>query len=236
MVMRVFSVIALSAATLMAANEQRLALELTAQTDFERVQKALTPQLRDTITCVQSQAALLPVATRDELSAFHYRKGYCTLASARLAHQSSEYSAAAAEFEKAIENWPARAAAAGKKAPPEPLPSALKVLSAIAAIQAGADDGGMSRAASVIASALNAHECSSSLMEAGFCDAVLRVGRQWLGWIDLRRNDLIAAVRDLSGAERSGWNAWALGRKAFDNANYREAATQYGRAVEIWEF
>jgi len=233
--MRVFSIIFLAVASLMAADQTRLALESKAQTDFERVQKAAAPQLRDAITCAQSQAALLPVATRDALAGFHYRKGYCTLAGARITHQASDFLVAAADFEKAIENWPARAVAGGKNRPPEPLPSAIKVLAAISVMQAGADDAGMTRAGAAIASAVNARECSSPLMEAGFCDAVLGIGRQWLGWIDLRRNNLEAAVRNLSGAERSGWNAWALGRKAFDRSNYGEAAAQYGRAVETWE-
>jgi tetratricopeptide (TPR) repeat protein len=235
MVMRVFFIIVLSMTPLAAADEQRLALESKAQTDFERVQKAPVPQLRDTITCIQSQAALLPVASRDGLAAIHYRKGYCTLAGARIANQSSEFSAAAAEFDKAIQNWPARIAAAPKNRPADPLPSALKVMASIARLQAAPDEAGVAREASAIASAENAHECSSPLMEAGFCEAVLRVGRQWLGWISLRRDEMEAAVRDLAGAERSGWSAWALGRKAFRDRNYPEAAAQYGRAVEIWE-
>jgi tetratricopeptide (TPR) repeat protein len=234
--MRVLFFIVLSLAPLAAADEQRLALEAKAQADFERVQKSVTPQLRDTITCVQSQAALLPVAFKDMLAAYHYRKGYCTLAGARITNRPGEYSAASAEFDKAIENWPARVAAGGKNRPPEPLPSALKVLASIALLQTRPDEAAMSKAATSIASAVNAHECSSPLMETGFCDAVLRMGRQWLGWIDLRRDQLEAAVRDLAGAERPGWNAWALGRKAFANRDYREAAAQYGRAVEIWEF
>src|SRR5687767_5636300 len=94
-------------ASLNAADEQRLALESKAQADFERVQKALTPQLRDATTCIQSQAALLPVALRETLSTVHYQKGYCTLASASITHQANEFANAAAEFEKAIESWPA---------------------------------------------------------------------------------------------------------------------------------
>ncbi len=72
-------------------------------------------------------------------------------------------------------------------------------------------------------------------MEPGFCDSILRVGKQWLGWIDLRRNEPYAAVRDLTGAAPSGWNAWADGRKAFQERDYGTAAVQFRRAVDAWE-
>jgi tetratricopeptide (TPR) repeat protein len=236
MVMRVFLTLFLTVASLAAADLQRLALESKAQADFERVQKPVTPQLRDTIACIQSQAALVPVVSKDLLSAIQYRKGYCTLASARITRHVSEYATAASDFERAIENWPARAAATGRSRPPEPLPSALRVLAAIAKLQSGVDEAAMDRAGNMIRSAMNVRQCSSLLMDPGFCDAVHSMGQQWLGWLDLRRNNVEAAVRDLGGAERSGWNAWALGRRAFENRNYRDAAVQYGRAVEIWEF
>jgi tetratricopeptide (TPR) repeat protein len=51
----------------------------------------------------------------------------------------------------------------------------------------------------------------------------------------LRRDNLEGAVRELAGAERSGWTAWAAGRKAFRNRDYKEAAKQYRSAVETWE-
>jgi tetratricopeptide (TPR) repeat protein len=63
----------------------------------------------------------------------------------------------------------------------------------------------------------------------------LLAGRQWLGWVELQRGDLEVAVRDLAGAERSGWSAWAAGKRAMRDRNYREAAARYGEAVQTWE-
>src|SRR5262249_3734355 len=159
--------------------EQRIALEAKAQADFDRVRNSLTPKLSDAAACIQSQAALLPVAQRESLSTGHYRKGYCSLASALITRRQDEFSAATVELEKAIESWPARSPA--KNRPPEPLPSGLRVLSAIATLQAGADESTSDRFRAAIASA--GQECSSPLMGAGFCEAILRVGRHWLGWI-----------------------------------------------------
>ena len=89
---------------------------LKAQSDFDRVQLAPTPSLRDTSACVQTQAALLTVALPEDLPLVHFRKGYCTLAGAALRHDKADFHAAAAEFDKAIETWPGRAAVMTKKA------------------------------------------------------------------------------------------------------------------------
>ena len=58
-------VLALLAATVsFAADEQQIALMLKAQSDFDRVQLAVSPPLRDTAACIQTQAALMTVASR----------------------------------------------------------------------------------------------------------------------------------------------------------------------------
>src|SRR5437660_12665330 len=67
-------ILALASATVLyAADEQKLALTATAQAAFEHVPPSVTPDLRDTAACVQAQAALLPIATPDELPAVHFR-------------------------------------------------------------------------------------------------------------------------------------------------------------------
>ena len=51
-----------TATALFAADEQRLALALRAQTDFERVALSPSPQLKDTNLCIHSHAAMIPLA------------------------------------------------------------------------------------------------------------------------------------------------------------------------------
>src|SRR5580704_4765278 len=94
---------------LQAADERQLALALQAQTDFDRVEAAVMPQPHDTEACIQSQASVLPVATSDERPLILFRKGYCALAEAAIERDSTQFAAAAASFEQAIEAWPARA-------------------------------------------------------------------------------------------------------------------------------
>src|ERR1051325_3716590 len=93
---------------LFAADEQHLALALKAQTDFERVTLSPSPQLPDTNTCIQTEAAMLTIATPEELPLIHFRKGYCTRAAAAMTREAAAFERAAAEFDKATETWAAR--------------------------------------------------------------------------------------------------------------------------------
>jgi hypothetical protein len=89
------------ASSLSAADERRLALALKAQGDFDRVETAITPQLPDTVACIQSQAAVLPVATPEERSLILFHKGFCALAGAALSNDSAQFEDAAVAFDLA---------------------------------------------------------------------------------------------------------------------------------------
>jgi tetratricopeptide (TPR) repeat protein len=99
-------------------------------------------------------------------------------------------------------------------------------MAAVASLLAGTDETGTERARKALATAVNLGTASRP---------VLQIARQWLGRIALRADNLEAATRNLAGAERSAWTAWAAGRQAFRAGNYREAALQYRSAVEMWE-
>src|SRR5690242_9153871 len=96
---------------LMAANQPTPAM-LAAQAEFERIESTPAPDLRQTAACIQTQAALLPVALPADLPLIHYRKGYCTLAGAVLTQNPTDFTAAAAEFDLAISTAPALASPA----------------------------------------------------------------------------------------------------------------------------
>ena len=225
----------------MAADQGQLALSLKAQSDFDRVALATQPQLSDTAQCMQSQAAFLSISPPEESALLHYRMGYCALAAGAITHDNQDSLSAAAEFEKAIENWanwaswPGSINKAGKNQPPEPVPSGLRVLGWLARVQGWTDDAVRGRAHLEISAALANPTCTSSLMSAGFCREVLATGRQWLGWMALLQNDLDGAAKNFAGLNESGWPAWVAGRKQFAERKYTEAAAQYGRAIEIWK-
>src|SRR5579872_3187923 len=213
-----------------AADEAQLALTIKAQTDFDRVQLAAVAPLRDTLACIQSQAALLPVATRADLPLIHFRKGYCTLLGAEESRQAVEFTAAAADFDAAIAAWPARIEKPPKGVAIEPVSSALPVLAAVARIEASPAAADSARPA--IETALNAPACPASVMAVADCQRILQIGRQWLGWIALNNNRLDEAAREFSTA---GWPEFTAGRQAFDRREYRKAAGEYQQAVHIWE-
>jgi tetratricopeptide (TPR) repeat protein len=233
--MTVWVLTILGASALFAADEQQLALALKAQTDFDRVELAAVPQLKDTSACVLSQAAVLPVTVAPELPLIHFRKGYCTLAGAALTRNAAQFTEAATEFEKGIESWPPRYPTSGKLRAVDPVSSGLYVLAAVSRLEAGADEAGTDRAKQTLASALSARTCSSTIMPAALCGSLLEVGKEWLGWIALQRGEIYDAAVQLAGANESGWSQWSEGKRAFRDRNYAEAMSQYRKAIAIWE-
>src|SRR4051812_7571032 len=126
--MRVCGLTLVFAAALAAADPQQLAVAIKAQTDYDRVELAPTPQLADTGNCIQSQVAALSVSVPEEMALLHFRKGYCELAGALITGNNRDFQIAAADFDRAIDEWPARIRKASKKQAPEPLSSGLRVL------------------------------------------------------------------------------------------------------------
>ena len=230
--MRLATILVLTASGVFAADEAQLALSLRAQSDFDRVQLAPEPQLADTYTCIQSQAALLPVASRVELPLVRFHKGFCTLIGATITHKAADYTAAATEFDAAVNAWPLRVEKPPKGVPIEPVSSSLPVLAAIARLNAGPDQAGLDAAAKAIESAAAKPDCPASVMPTSQCQGILQIGRQWLGWIALRGNHLPEAAREFSG---EGWPEWVAGREAFEQRNYAKAAEDYHRAIQTWE-
>jgi tetratricopeptide (TPR) repeat protein len=230
--MRVFLLTVFVLPTMFAADEVQLALHLKAQTDFDRVELAAVPELQHTLACIQSQAALLPVASRVDLPLVHFRKGYCTLMGATITHAAADFNAAAAEFDAAVAAWPARVEKPPKGVPVEPVSSALPVLASIAKLQGGGDEAA---AVAAIQAAVSANACPASVMPASQCAGVLQIGKQWAGWVALRANRLSEAATDFADSPGTGWPSWVAGRQAFEARKYSDAATQYRKAVDEWD-
>jgi hypothetical protein len=223
--MRLWFLTLLAASAAAAAGEQQLALELRAQADFERVQLAADPTLADTARCVQSEAAVLAVAPASEQPLHRYRKGYCALT-------GDDFGAAVADFDKAIAAWPA---ASGKDPAPEPVSPALVALDAIARLKMDGSADAMDDAEKGLVAALAHPACTSALMRPAACEADLATAREWLGWIDVRHENLTAAEREFSQTSNIAWQQWVASRQAFADRNYLQAAAAGKRAVEEWD-
>jgi tetratricopeptide (TPR) repeat protein len=218
--------------TMHAADEVQLALALRAQSEFDRVALAAAPPLPDATACVQSQASLVPVAPPDEQPAVHFRKGYCILAGAGITRDPAAWLDAAAEFDRAIEVWPARVAALmRKKQRMEPVSSGVRALALVARLEA--NDIPPDAAARELGAAADAHDCPAGVMTPQLCEEVLGIARQWQGWVALGAGDLDAAARGFNSAP--GWTSWVAGRQAFRRAQYAEAAADDQKAIAAWD-
>jgi len=214
----ILALVAVSVAA--AADPQQTALELKAKAAFDRATASAQPQLADYIGCVQDQAALLAVATREEAGLVSYRKGWCAFVAAALAENPAGFGDAAGAFDAAVAAWPARAA-----------PSVLMALGGIARLEAGAEDGG-TRDEMMVGVVRNT--CSPELMTPDACQAVFRAGREWLAWLALGRGEVAEAARYMADLPDSYWTHWTRGRRAFTDGRYRDAAIEYGAALELW--
>lgn len=218
-----------------AADERLPALALQAQSAFDHVEAAVTPQSRDTAACIQAQAAVLPVVAPEERSLILFRKGYCALAGAALAQDSRQFADAAVSFEQAIETWAARVAAASKlKQPAPPIPSGLRVFAAVSRLEQNAPVGLIDSHEAELAAAVDRPECEALVMPADSCQATIQLGNLWLGWIAWQHGDSFAASRRFAAAPSTGWPQWLKGQEALRAGDYKNAASQYGAAVEIW--
>jgi tetratricopeptide (TPR) repeat protein len=231
--MRVCALILLAASSLSASEPELLALALRAQSDFDRVELTPIPQLADVGKCMQSQASLLAASAPEEMALVYFRRAYCTLAGATITSANREFLAAAADFDRAIEAWPARMRR--KKQPPETVSTGLRVLPWIARLHAWTDNTVLSAAQREISAALAEPSCSSNLMPTGECEQLMNVGRSLLANIALRENRLDDAANGFQTARDSGWPEWVEGRRQFAQGHYPAAVDQYRRAITIWK-
>jgi|SRR5579883_1279773 len=230
--MKVAVLTILAASATFAADEQQLALALRGQTDFDRVALSAAPQLREISACILSQASLVPVAPPEEQPVVHFRKGYCTLANAGITGDAAAYKDAAAEFDRAMEAWPARVAVlAKKKQALEPVSSGLRVLAQIARVKVG--DTAPDVAEKELENAIDKHDCPASVMSPQLCEQVIGIGREWQGWMALRAGDVDAAARQFGTTP--GWTPWVAGQQAFRQGQYAQAATDDQKAIADWD-
>lgn len=231
-IVRLWAAVPMFAAVLAARDDDRLALTLKAQSDFERVALSPMPSLPDTAACAQSLSAILSVAAPEELAGFHYRKGYCLLAGATITGNNRDFAAAAGELDKAIESWPLRVRKPVREAQPEPVGAGLRVLAALAHLHAEGEAAGRP----LLEAAIGGGSCSpGGLMSEDSCRYWLQTARQWLGRIALGAGSLEEAESDFATVPETGWQEWSRGKIAFRAANYPQAVARFTSAIQTWK-
>ena len=225
--MRPLAILLCSAVAALAADENLITLALRAQTDFDRVEIGYKPSLPETMACVQSEAMVLPVTRPVELSLIYYRKGYCELIGATITGSRGEYKDAARDFDKAIETWPERVK---RGAVVPPVSSGLRVLSDAAHLLA--DGNSDPRVSRDLDEAVGRPICAASDMPPSKCQALVEIGRLWMGWIAGREGRLGDAVRAFENFGGSGWRELAAGKLAMNERRYPQAAADFRQAVD----
>ncbi len=224
-----------SGCVLFAADRPQAELELRAQSDFDRVVWSIPTQIQDVQHCIQSQVAAISVSGPAGLSPLYFREGFCRLAEAIVTRNQSDFQEAAAALKKSIDWWPETVGRLPKNYEMPAAPSGLRVLAAIARLQIPPDPPTVDQAKLEISAGIDSAACISVIMPANLCQAILSVGREWLGWAALQRDDFFEASRQFSEQPDRGWALWTAGLAASGKGNELEARARFRQAVDAWK-
>ncbi len=196
-----------------------------ARVAFDRVDSSPLPARQDTVQCIQAHGALLSQVRADQRYLVHYRSGYCALFGAAVSKNPSDYAEAEKSLNAALEAWPVKRT---------PVSSGLLALIGVARM--GAAPGSVPpEARRVLDTAVEQAECSdTTLMQSSFCTELVDVARLWLGWSAYSANNWTDATRYFGAVSGSTWSLWAVGRQAWAERHWREAAALLERAGEAW--
>jgi tetratricopeptide (TPR) repeat protein len=106
----------------------------------------------------------------------------------------------------------------------------LRVLSDTAHLLA--DGNSDPRVSQDLEDAVNQPACAALDMPVTRCEALINVGRLWLGWIAMREARLADAGQWFSTFPNSGWPALIEGRRAMEVRQYAQAVGAFRRALE----
>src|SRR5262245_21837789 len=180
------------------------------------------------MTCVQSQAAALPVTRVEERYLIDYRKGYCELFGAILTGNSESFQSAARDFTDALDNWPRKVA--GRP------PAGLRALIPIARIETGrATNFYSEQLLKDFGDVITDPNCDATpVMSVSFCNALLDTVRTWIAWLAYRNNEFERAQTLLQPVTGSVWGMWISGRLAQNQRRLDEAASLYQKSLDTW--
>ena len=224
----------LSGCVLFAADRPQAALDLRAQADFDRVAASIPTQIQDADHCIQSQVAAISVSGPSGLSSLYFREGFCRLAEASVTRRPGDFQDAAAALKKSIDWWPDAVGRFPKNYDLPPVPSGLRVLAAIARLQTQPEAATLDQAKLEISAGIDNPSCISVIMPANLCQAILLVGREWLGWAAIQRDELFEAARQFSDRPDRGWSLWTAGLIASGKGNEQEARARFRQALDAW--
>ena len=194
-----------------------------ARTAFDKVDSAPIPTAQDCMECVQAHAALLPLARADQRYLVYYRRGYCALMSGAAGRVAADFQEAAGDLEHARESWP------------KGIPMSAGLLSLLGVARTGTAPLAPPDPLQLFTAAVQDRSCSATaLMNQSFCSDLVEVARLWLAVTASRAAKSPDAFRLFDTVSPSAWKTWALGRQAFTERRWREAASLLRQAVAEW--
>jgi tetratricopeptide (TPR) repeat protein len=204
---------------------QSRAITSKAKLDFEKVDAEPIPNIQDTNSCMQSNAAAVAAVRPEERYLVYYRKGYCELFAAVLTGAPDIFQAAAKDFTEAIANWP-------KKLASRP-PAGLRAMVSIARLEQGRMADSIPDVPRDLASATSDPKCElTPVMSVSFCAAVIDTARTWLGWMAWRKNDYQQAAQILQPLKNSVLGMWTSAALAQEEKSLDEAAPLYEKVLQ----
>ena len=203
-----------------------LALVSRAVSDYERVNLAPRPELKDAIACVQSQAALLPITKPEQQYLVHFRKGLCELVAGRLRNSAKEYGDAVGDLQQTISKWPAVSPTGS-----ETVTAAVRVALTVARLHAAGEEPDFESLGRDLEAVTARPRCpGTQLMTISECERYVNLGRIWLGWIRFRQGRLAESEEILQKVPMTLWHQRVAGLNAFDRGRYSEAVWRFERA------
>jgi tetratricopeptide (TPR) repeat protein len=146
---------------------------------------------------------------------------------ANITKNQKEFRGAAHDFEKAIAAWPDRVK---RGTPVPPVSSGLRVLADAAHLLA--DGNSDPRVNQDLEDAVELPACSAGDMPVSNCQAIVDLGKLWLGWIANREVRLADGARMFASFGDTGWPSLVAGRQAMDARRFPQAVEAFHRAVE----
>ena len=173
--------------------------------------------------CMQAHAALLPLVKPDQRYLVYYRRGYCALMGGAAGRVAADFQEAATDLEHARESWPKGV----------PMSAGLTALLGVA--RTGTAAVAPPESLELFNAAVQEGNCSATaLMNQSFCSELIDVARLWLAVGAYRGQKPVEAFRLFEAVTPSAWKTWALGRQAFAERRWREAASLLRQAVVEW--
>lgn len=191
---------------------------------FEKVESSYSiPVSGDLRACIEAQQDAHKSAPKPYRPILQARQSYCEFLDASLTGDPAALAKSAAALNSARGDDRNDSAAL------------LKVCAMIAMLKSTAHASLDAQAAQDLYTAVPTLNClKPGFADTRTCNAVGSAAHLWLGWVALRKHELIQAEAAFHHVDGTPWNAWVAGIYALDSHRWRDASLAFGEASASW--